>query len=50
MARDMTLFVDDDGQAYHLYASEENSTLHIRGLTDEYTGAGRRLHPLASFS
>ena len=22
MARDMTLFVDDDGTAYHLYASE----------------------------
>ncbi len=37
MARDMTLFVDDDDQAYHLYASEENSTLHISRLTDEYT-------------
>ncbi len=36
MARDMTLFVDDDGAAYHLYASEENSTLHISKLTDDY--------------
>ena len=37
MARDMTLFVDDDDKAYHLYASEYNSTLHIAELTDDYT-------------
>lgn len=36
MARDMNLFVDDDGKAYHLYASEENSTLQISELTDDY--------------
>jgi hypothetical protein len=36
MARDMTLFVDDDGSAYHLYASEENGVLHISQLTDDY--------------
>lgn len=36
MARDMTLFVDDDGNAYHLFASEENQTLHISRLTDDY--------------
>ncbi|MFO7668662.1 MAG: glycoside hydrolase family 43 protein [Bacteroidales bacterium] len=36
MARDMNLFVDDHGKAYHLYASEENSTLHISELTDDY--------------
>lgn len=36
MARDMTLFVDDDGKAYHIYSSEENSTLHISQLTDDY--------------
>ena len=36
MARDMTLFVDDDGKAYHVYASEENSTLQISQLTDDY--------------
>lgn len=38
MARDMNLFVDDDGKAYHIYSSEENSTLHISELTDDYTG------------
>lgn len=38
MARDMTLFVDDDGKAYHIYASEENLTLHIAELTDDYAG------------
>jgi hypothetical protein len=37
MARDMTLFVDDDGKAYHIYSSEENSTLHISQLNDDYT-------------
>jgi hypothetical protein len=36
MARDMTLFVDDDGTAYHIFASEENSTLHISQLSDDY--------------
>lgn len=36
MARDMTLFVDDDGTAYHIHASEENYTLHISELTDDY--------------
>ena len=37
MARDMTLFVDADGKAYHIYSSEENSTLHISQLSDDYT-------------
>ena len=36
MARDMNLFVDDDGIAYHIYSSEDNSTLHISQLTDDY--------------
>lgn len=36
MARDMNLFVDDDGAAYHIYSSEENSTLHISRLTEDY--------------
>lgn len=36
MARDMNLFVDDDGKAYHLYASEHNGTLHISQLSDDY--------------
>lgn len=36
MSRDMTVFVDDDGQAYHIFASEENQTLHIARLTSDY--------------
>lgn len=36
MARDMTLYVDDDGKAYHIHASEENLTLHISELTDDF--------------
>lgn len=36
MARDMNLFVDDDGSAYHIYSSEHNSTLHISRLTDDF--------------
>ncbi|MDR1414223.1 MAG: glycoside hydrolase family 43 protein [Odoribacteraceae bacterium] len=37
MARDMTLFLDDDGKAYHIYSSENNSTLHVSLLDDDYT-------------
>lgn len=37
MARDMTLYIDDDGKAYHIHASEENLTLHISELNDDYT-------------
>lgn len=36
MARDMTVFVDDDGKAYVFYASEENSTMHVSLLSDDY--------------
>jgi hypothetical protein len=36
MSRDMTIFVDDDDQAYLFCASEENSTLHISALTPDY--------------
>jgi hypothetical protein len=36
MARDMTLFVDDDNTAYQIYASEENGVLHISQLTEDY--------------
>ena len=36
MARDMTIFVDDDGKAYHFYSSEENATMHICLLSDDY--------------
>ena len=36
MCRDMTLFKDDDGTAYHVFASEDNQTLHVGELTDDY--------------
>ena len=36
MARDQNLFVDDDGKAYHIYSSEENSTIHISQLTNDF--------------
>lgn len=38
MARDMTLFVDDDGKAYYACASEENATLQIHELSDDFQG------------
>lgn len=37
MARDMTVFVDDNGKAYHVFSSEENFTLDLAELTDDYT-------------
>ena len=48
MSRDMTLFVDDDGKAYHIFSSEENFTLHIAELTGDYlhhTGRYTRMAP-----
>ena len=48
MSRDMTLYVDDDGKAYHIYSSEENLTLHIAELTDDFlnhTGKYVRVAP-----
>lgn len=48
MSRDMTLFVDDDRKAYHIYTSEENLTLHIAELSDDYlshTGRYIRVAP-----
>lgn len=37
MARDMGLFIDDDGKAYHIYSSEENLTLNIAELDPTFT-------------
>lgn len=37
MARDMTLFKDDDGTAYLIYSSEENLTLYISKLNEDYS-------------
>jgi beta-xylosidase len=36
MSRDMTLFVDEDGSAWHMYSSKENYDLRIARLTDDY--------------
>ncbi len=36
MSRDMNLFVDDDQQAYHIAASEDNQTLLISKMSDDY--------------
>jgi len=36
MARDQGVFLDDDGSAYHIFASEHNSTLHIAKLSDDF--------------
>jgi hypothetical protein len=48
MARDMTIFVDNDGRAYHVHSAEENMTLHFSELTDDYldfTGRYIRILP-----
>lgn len=37
MSRDMTLFEDEDGSAYHIYASRENFDLRMAKLTADYT-------------
>lgn len=36
MSRDMNLFVDEDNSAYLIYTSEENRTVHISQLSDDY--------------
>ncbi|HTQ66797.1 MAG TPA: glycoside hydrolase family 43 protein [Puia sp.] len=43
MSRDMTLFQDDDDKAYLIYSSEDNKTMHICMLTDDY------LNPTSSY-
>ena len=48
MSRDMTVFVDDDGKAYHIYSAEENLTLNLAELTEDYldyTGKYVRIAP-----
>jgi hypothetical protein len=36
MARDMTLFKDDNGKAYLIYASEQNNTMQVCLLSNDY--------------
>ncbi len=38
MARDMNLFTDEDNTAYIIYSSEENLTIYISKLNEEYDG------------
>lgn len=48
MSRDMTVYVDKEGIAYHITSSEENQTLHISKLTEDYldfTGVWVRVQP-----
>jgi beta-xylosidase len=44
MSRDMTLFKDDDGKAYLIYSSEQNNTMQVCLLSDDY------LRPTKTFS
>jgi beta-xylosidase len=36
MSRDMTLFKDEDGSAYLIYASEQNNTMQVCKLSSDY--------------
>ena len=36
MSRDLTLFKDENGKAYHIFSSENNAVMHISLLTDDY--------------
>jgi beta-galactosidase len=36
MSRDQTIFKDNDGKAYQICSSENNATLYINELTDDY--------------
>ena len=36
MSRDMTIYVDEKGKAYHITSSQENLTLLVSELTDDY--------------
>jgi hypothetical protein len=36
MSRDMTMFQDDEGKAYLFHSSENNATMHVSLLTDDY--------------
>jgi hypothetical protein len=44
MARDMTVYKDDDEKAYLIYSSENNKTMHVCLLSDDY------LSPTTSYS
>lgn len=47
MSRDMTVFIDDDGTAWHIYSSEENLTIQAAELTPDYLGYTGRYYRIA---
>jgi hypothetical protein len=42
MSRDMTVYPDEDGKAYLVYSSEENNTMHICQLSDDYLSPSKK--------
>jgi hypothetical protein len=42
MSRDFTVYVDDDEKGYILFSSEDNQTMHIAQLTDDYQNVTER--------
>ncbi|KAK8923740.1 hypothetical protein KSP39_PZI019689 [Platanthera zijinensis] len=42
-SRDMTIFKDDDQNAYLIYSSDDNSELHVSRLTDDYLDVTREM-------
>ena len=44
MSRDMTVFIDDDGSVWHIFASKSNATLHFAELTGDCLGYTGRWH------
>ena len=46
MARDCTLFLDDDGRAYFIAASRDNADLHIWRLTKDFLNTERLVNVL----
>ena len=45
-SRDMTVFKDDDGVAYLIYSSVDNSELHIGPLTEDYLDVKNVVRPI----
>ncbi|GMH14847.1 hypothetical protein Nepgr_016688 [Nepenthes gracilis] len=42
-SRDMTIFKDDDGAAYLIYSSDDNTELHVGLLTEDYLDVTRSM-------
>lgn len=47
MSRDMTVYIDDDGTAWHIFSSEENLTIHAAELNPDYLGYTGRYYRIA---